>query len=237
MEKVILEDNIYYYKNVIPDHKKFIEILESTEDKDFGKSINKWRDWLTCSGEMYIYGSEKTVAPTDEEKALPKEDNEISYLYNTIMDIFYSVCKDYAESHGDYDSPVPLPLFDIKKYSAGTFMGAHFDQQEGDTRLRYSLVIYLNDDYEGGELSFTIESPDSPIIFGKPEEDFDKANGTTRVTIGFKPEAGSVIIFPSSPPYHHTAHLVKSGHKYMVPLHWYNLEGEELTSAPHTPSR
>ena len=37
---------------------------------------------------------------------------------------------------------------------------------------------------------------------------------------GIKPKAGSVIIFPSSAPYHHTAHLVKSGFKYMVPGHW-----------------
>lgn len=237
MERVVLHDDIYYYKNAIPDHKKFIEILESTESGDYGSSINKWNEWTACSGEMYLYGDQKTVAPTDLEKTLSKDENVISYLYNTVMDLFYAVCKDYAESHGDYDKPVDLPLFDIKKYKAGTFMGAHFDQQEGDTRLRYSLVFYLNDDYEGGELSFTIESPDAPIIQGKPEEDFNIAKSTDRVTIGIKPEAGSVIIFPSSPPYHHTAHLVKSGYKYMIPLHWYNLDGGVLTSAPHTPSR
>jgi len=239
MERVILEDNIYYYKNAIPDHKKFIEILESTENEDFGKSINKWREWQACSGEMYIYGLEKTIFPTDEQKKLSKEENSISYLYNTVMDLFYEICKDYAESKGDFDKPVDLPLFDIKKYMPGTFMGAHFDQQEGDTRLRYSLVFYLNDDYEGGELSFTIESPDAPIIEGKPMEDYEKEkeNNFNRITIGLKPEAGSVIIFPSSPPYHHTAHLVKSGNKYMIPLHWYNLDGDTLTSAPNTKPR
>ena len=237
MERVVLEENIYLYKKGIPDPKKFIEILEAGESKEYGRSLNKWNEWQTCSGEMYIYGSQKTIAPTDEEKAMPKEQSDISYLYNTVMDAFYAVCKDYAEAHGDYDKPVDLPLFDIKKYEAGTFMGAHFDQQEGDTRLRYSLVFYLNDDYEGGELSFTIESPDAPIIMGKPSEDYDKAKDSDRITLSFKPEAGDVVIFPSSPPYHHTAHLVKSGYKYMIPLHWYNLEGAELTSAPHTPSR
>ena len=47
---------------------------------------------------------------------------------------------------------------------------------------------------------------------------------TDKITFGIKPEAGSVIIFPSSAPYHHTAHLIKSGYKYMVPNHW--LHGE-----------
>jgi hypothetical protein len=222
MQREILEENIYYYKNAIPDPKKFIEIIESTESKDYGTSLTKWNEWTSCSGEMYLYGSQKTVEPSDLEKTAYKDANPVSYIYNTITDLFYNVCKDYAISKGDMDEPIILPAFDIKKYSAGTFMGAHFDQQEGDARLRYSLVMYLNDDYEGGELSFTIESPDAPIIMGKPLKDYSLSKETDRVTIGFKPEAGSVVIFPSSPPYHHTAHLVKSGFKYMIPMHWYN---------------
>jgi len=101
-------------------------------------------------------------------------------------------------------------------------MGAHYDQQEGDKRLKYSMVMYLNDDYEGGEISFTIKSPDAPIIEGKPSEDFEVASQMNKelLTVAVKPKAGSIIIFPSSPPYHHTAHLVKSGFKYMVPSHW-----------------
>lgn len=221
MEKEILEENVYYYKNVIPDPKKFVEMIDSTENEEWGNSVTKWNEWTACSGEMYLYGAQKTVNPSDEERVVKTTDNKAGYIYNTIMDAFYAVCKDYAEAHGDNETPINFPLFDIKKYSPGTYMGAHFDQQEGDTRLKYSLVFYLNDDYEGGELSFTIESPDAPIIQGKPEEDFAVAKNGNRVTIAIKPEAGSVIIFPSSPPYHHTAHLVKSGFKYMVPLHWY----------------
>lgn len=221
MIKEILEENVYYYKNAIPDPKKFVEMIESTENEDWGKSITKWNEWTACSGEMYIYGSQKTVFPSDEEKAIQSEENKAGYIYNTIMNLFNEICIDYAEAHGDYEKPIGFPLFDIKKYQPGTYMGAHFDQQEGDTRLKYSLVFYLNDDYEGGEISFTIESPDAPILDGKPEEDYDLAKDKGRVSIGIKPEAGSVIIFPSSPPYHHTAHLVKSGSKYMIPLHWY----------------
>jgi hypothetical protein len=222
MKREILEENVYYYKNVIEDPKKFLELIESTENNDFGKSITKWNEWTACSGEMYTYGSEKTIYPTEEEKNAPIGDSPVSYIYNTITDIFYKVCKDYATSKGDLEEPFILPTFDIKKYSAGTFMGTHFDQQEGDTRLRYSLVFYLNDDYEGGELSFTVESPDSPIVLEKPQEDYELSKDKDRISFGIKPEAGSVVIFPSSPPYHHTAHLLKSGFKYMIPMHWYN---------------
>ena len=41
-----------------------------------------------------------------------------------------------------------------------------------------------------------------------------------KYTFAIKPKAGSIIVFPPSPPYHHTAHLVKSGEKIMVPQHW-----------------
>ena len=41
MEKEILEENIYYYKNIIPDPKKFVEIIEATENEDYGTSLTK----------------------------------------------------------------------------------------------------------------------------------------------------------------------------------------------------
>jgi hypothetical protein len=92
--------------------------------------------------------------------------------------------------------------------------------------------MYLNDDYEGGEISFTIKSPDAPISdggkkfdgpisYGGPDPDMDIAKADPEsFTFFVKPKAGSVIVFPPSPPYHHTAHLVKSGEKIMVPQHW-----------------
>lgn len=222
MNLEILDKKVYYYKNAIPNPQEFIRIIESTENKDYGSSLTKWNEWTACSGEMYLYGSQKTVMPSETEKMEDKDNSSVSYIYNTISDLFYKICKEYALSQGDTEEPVILPGFDIKKYSPGTFMGAHFDQQEGDSRLRYSLVFYLNDDYEGGEISFTIESPDSPIVEEKPKEDYEEAKKTGRMTFGLKPEAGSVLIFPSSAPYHHTAHIVKSGFKYMIPMHWYN---------------
>ena len=55
-----------------------------------------------------------------------------------------------------------------------------------------SLVAYLNDDYEGGELNF-----------GK-------------LGISFKPKAGDLYIFPSTYLFSHRAMPVSSGLKYSV---------------------
>ena len=87
---------------------------------------------------------------------------------------------------------------------------------------RYGMIIYLNDDYEGGELSFSVKDGVLTSTDNAASEDFESDKNIGKLTFSVKPEAGSVIIFPSESPYSHTAHLVKSGLKYMVPSFWLN---------------
>jgi hypothetical protein len=203
MDREILEEKVYYYTNVIENPKKLVDAIEN-DNKD------EWGEWMACSGQHYVYGTDKTIAPS--------EGND--YIYKTLEKAFDDVAIDYAKAQGITDEPKLFPQYPIKKYQPGTFMGAHFDQQEGDERLKVSFVMYLNDDYEGGEISFTIASPGGILTGARPPSDFDLAEKDTNYTFAVKPKAGSIIVFPPSPPYHHTAHLVKSGEKIMVPQHW-----------------
>jgi hypothetical protein len=59
----------------------------------------------------------------------------------------------------------------------------------------------LNDDYEGGEISFLNED-DSEVVT-------------------WRPKAGDVIVFPSGSPFFHGVHPVLSGNRYIVRLWWY----------------
>jgi hypothetical protein len=205
MDKEILEEKVYYYTDVIKDPQKLVEAINSDD---------QWGEWVACSGEHYVYGTDKTIYTPETD------DENTNYIYNTIRDAFDVVAKDYADAQGITDEPKLFPMYPVKRYEPGTFMGAHFDQQEGDERLKVSFVMYLNDDYEGGEISFTISSPDGILQQAGPTPDFAEAERTGNYTFAIKPKAGSIIVFPPSPPYHHTAHLVKSGLKYMVPNHW-----------------
>jgi hypothetical protein len=207
MDREILEEKVYYYTNVIEDPKKLVDAIEN-DNKD------EWGEWMACSGQHYVYGTDKSISLTAESNEKDK------YIYNTLQKAFDDVARDYAAAHGITEEPKLFPMYPIKKYQAGTFMGAHFDQQEGDERLKVSFVMYLNDDYEGGEISFTIRDPKGPIQGPTPEADFEDAAGHGAYDFYVKPKAGSIIVFPPSPPYHHTAHLVKSGEKIMVPQHW-----------------
>ena len=206
MDREILEEKVYYYTNVIEDPKKLVEAIEN-DNKD------EWGEWMACSGQHYVYGTDKSISEADPS------DEKNTYIYSTLQKAFDDVARDYATAHGITDEPKLFPMYPIKKYQAGTFMGAHFDQQEGDERLKVSFVMYLNDDYEGGEISFTIRDPKGPIQGPTPDSDFANADPAA-YHFAVKPKAGSIIVFPPSPPYHHTAHLVKSGFKYMVPQHW-----------------
>jgi len=207
MDKQILEEKVYYYTKVIDDPKKLVDAIESD-------NASEWGEWAACSGQHYVYGTDKSISLSDEK------DESNNYIYSTLQKAFDDVARDYAKSQGITDEPKLFPMYPIKKYQAGTFMGAHFDQQEGDERLKVSFVMYLNDDYEGGEISFTIASPEGVLKTQTPHADFEIAKDEGNYTFYVKPEAGSIIVFPPSPPYHHTAHLVKSGYKYMVPQHW-----------------
>jgi len=81
--------------------------------------------------------------------------------------------------------------YNILKYSDGQQYSAHYDGGT-DTSRAISALIYLNDDFEGGETEFI---------------NFD---------LKIKPQKGMLILFPSNFAYSHVAHPVTSGTKYAL---------------------
>ena len=235
MEKEILDPKVYYYTDAIEDFDKFQSILKELDSLEANDefNVNVWNPWTSSNDKSFIYGETKTF----DINAINKIDGDVGekskYIYDSLMDTLYNVCKDYATSIGDFDEPRIFPTFNIKKYNTGIGMGAHFDQLDGDKTLRYSLVMYLNDDCEGGEISFQLKDYNggwtSVDGFSKGSApavdlDYDISVANKAIDFGLKPKANSVIIFPAFPPYFHTAHIVKSGFKYMVPAHWIHNE-------------
>jgi hypothetical protein len=130
MKKERLEEKVYCYTDVIEDPKKLVEAIEN-DNKD------EWGEWMACSGQHYVYGTDKTIALT------PDANEKDRYIYNILQKAFDDVAKDYAAAQGITDEPKLFPQYPIKKNQAGTFMGAHFDQQEGDDRLKVCIVYVL----------------------------------------------------------------------------------------------
>jgi hypothetical protein len=220
MKKTVLSESVHYYEGVIEDFEKVIKTIEELREIGNLTDSQLWDTWTASDDKTFIYG-ESQVFDLDQINNMrqPYRD-KMEFVYIAIMKAFYNVSKDYARAVGDLDDPRLFPVFNIKKYDTGMGMGAHYDQLDGDKTLRYSLVMYLNDDYEGGEISFKLSKYEDNNQVGPIDLDYLVATANNQIDFGVKPSAGSIIIFPSSAPHYHIAHTVKSGEKYMIPSHW-----------------
>jgi Rps23 Pro-64 3,4-dihydroxylase Tpa1-like proline 4-hydroxylase len=86
----------------------------------------------------------------------------------------------------------------IARWDKGTKLTLHVDDLGYVTDNHLPTLVYLNDDYEGGELNFP----------------------THGVTI--KPKVGDLIIFPGNMHYAHEVKEVLSGVRYTLPI-WFTI--------------
>jgi predicted 2-oxoglutarate/Fe(II)-dependent dioxygenase YbiX len=57
-----------------------------------------------------------------------------------------------------------------------------------------TTTMYINDDYDGGDVEFFVDDKYYP----------------------YKPEAGDILIFPSTEPYYHGVKTIKNGNKFFI---------------------
>ena len=74
----------------------------------------------------------------------------------------------------------------------------HVKDMEHPTNYRdYSVIFYLNDDYEGGEIYF-------------PDHDIE-----------ISPKKGMAVVFPSNGDYNHGVKEIKNSQRFTIPV-WYS---------------
>lgn len=196
MKKNILEKNIIYYENVIEDPYGLIQQIEEIDNLlDTSTGISSWSDWIAYQSD-YSFGKQKMIREDLFDKNHPayEECRDIEKKINSA--IMYG-SKDYESMHEGLDIGILCPM-SISKYFVGSQMGKHTDTHDDDQGKTISVVLYLNDDYTGGEIEFEDQG------------------------IKVKPSAGSMIAFPSRKPYYHASKPVLSGEKYIVPGFWEN---------------
>lgn len=119
-----------------------------------------------------------------------KESKIIKDVWQTCYDKMIVAVDDYIKEY----KMNPLQYWEVMnfiKYEPGQYFETHCDH--GFTyNSTTSLVGYLNDDYEGGELYFPLQD------------------------LTIKPKIGDLYIFPSTYVYPHKAMPVKDGLKYSL---------------------
>jgi predicted 2-oxoglutarate/Fe(II)-dependent dioxygenase YbiX len=176
---------IEIYENAWPNPKETIELLETTcHDYNSGAY---WQNATTIGqGAFQNARTNKILGLTHLAKVnsnliLQNIHNQFNLLLlATTVPYSRRFSVDRGLWHEDYSA---------LKYSEGEEYVAHYDGST-DTGRAISALVYLNSDFEGGELEF--------VYFG----------------IKIKPRPGMLILFPSNYAYRHIAHPVLSGTKY-----------------------
>lgn len=201
-------DNIRVFKNFIEeeDRKKILQYCESHGGSQ--------------TGEIFY------SIPTPEQKDLL--DLHIKYtvkMFDNLSEFYDGRCKirypDFIDSNGNFNDDYRRTLSSILAHPIGSFMHPHVDivgyLQDKDTTIQdhlskwsghLSAVIYLNDNYDGGELYF-------------------KDHG-----VSIKPEAGDFITFPGNRHYQHGVKEVSGAVRYTLST-WVRFEdayGKEMYS-------
>lgn len=123
--------------------------------------------------------------------------------FNTPTNIFYwnFIKKEIERLYVFYKSKFPKMMsskvnqIDLLKYSLGGKYEVHTDHYTTAARA-LSVIINLNNDYEGGDLIFT-DQKDKEIK-------------------RFKLDKGSVVFFPSNFMYPHSIQPIKKGTRYSI---------------------
>ena len=82
----------------------------------------------------------------------------------------------------------------LSLWKEGAHAGEHIDAHQGYEFLEFSTVVYLNDDFEGGQIHF-------------PKQ-----------TFVYTPKAGDAVMFPSTLEYSHGVFPLEKGRRYTIPM-------------------
>lgn len=148
-----------------------------------------WTDALVAESRVKTYG-DGVVSRDIRHANVVRIDEEFAALLTEKVD---PIANQYSI---DNNIPVDkLEGYHVVRYDEGQYFREHTDQTNEFPR-KISMVLYINDDYEGGTITFT------------------------NLGVSFKPEASTLFLFPSTEEFAHSADTIISGTKYIVVGFW-----------------
>ena len=202
----VLDLGLVYYKNALKNPDRIIELVNNVDQRflnnEHGDKFTNVKPWHAWQNE-----SAGTLETFCWQKFFPKPEdvNPNDYYSKELLEVSKSLYDALDAATYHYSNFIyPFAGKNIKsreysvhllKYETGGYLPAH--QDHGVSSRVLSTVMYLNDNYVGGEMVF----PNS------------------KVTI--KPEPGSIVFFPSNFLYIHEVRPIISGTRYSMP-HWYH---------------
>lgn len=199
-----LGNGVLYIEDAFTKHKEFIEAIENPNN--ISTTIPDWSDWMdndkTKQGVLkeidwdYSVNKQNIYWPRVKVNKDKNESRSKAYdILNMIHEPLLETLEIWYEKTGIKKLDWISRNYTIKKYDPGKEIVSHADRKKGDKShtFDWTVLIYLNDDYTGGELYF---------------DDLD---------ISISPSAGSIMFFSTDEL--HTAKKVLAGNKYFIFLY------------------
>lgn len=202
-----LGHGIIYIEDAFPMAKDFIEAIEDTSKKN--SVIPDWTSWVDTghNGKVYIANRQGDLKQINWDYSINKQN-----IYWPRIEVSNNHSKDHQDAY-ETIKMIHEPLLEtlevwykktgnkrlewisknytIKKYDTGKQIASHVDRvKENGHTFDWTVLVYLNDNYKGGDLYF---------------DDLD---------LTISPSAGSIIFFSTDEM--HTARQVTSGNKYFI---------------------
>lgn len=193
-------------------------MFENHVDPDTVKELVAFAD--QCEGQRLMVIDEKNSTPDNivkvEDQRRVTERIPLGEwrqrINNLVTSIYTKLAKQCFDAELDW-----LEAPDLMRYHEGGFYIRHADSQNFDANTQkwnkvidrdISMLIYLNDEFEGGELSFY------------------------RLNYQIRPRAGAVVLFPSDHRFLHQAEKVTKGKRYAI-VSWASVKGiEKIAQKP-----
>lgn len=180
MQKTEIYDNIFLYEDFLDDTEMSL-LLKLARDAEES-------DWQ----EVYIKEGEELDKDSDRYKEYIRFKNNWNKttLVPNDLTIFDSI-RDKIINIIDPKLNITKELYRIKRLPQHRSIDVHYDSVM-DFSLKSGVVLYLNDDFEGGEIFY-------------PEFNFS-----------YKPKANSLIIHPAGQLYRHGVNEVIGNTRYSL---------------------
>jgi alkylated DNA repair dioxygenase AlkB len=208
------------YQEIIENPYQVIDNINTLDsNRDVYDILPPFEDWL--EGYTQPDGVWRAVNVKGRNKIIRWSDNRTRGDLQEIKDFVSAKVLDpiwlplnQAIEHYASVAGVSVPKYvtkniDIRVYATGQELGPHTDTNHGGPFTHHSLVIYLNDDHEGGEIHFP------------------------NLDLTIKPKAGTIVAFPATTL--HESLPVTSGNKWHSPCFWYG-DISLVTSGKEWPS-
>jgi predicted 2-oxoglutarate/Fe(II)-dependent dioxygenase YbiX len=184
------------------DVKDYINVFDQFIEVKKISSLVKWLNKQKFFHAETLGGLNKNIRSA-EQINLNNKDKSLTnvHWFNYLVYKFTELIKNYNSKMFNDTCTSGFTEIIALKYEKGDYYDVHTDNHTRVPRT-LSIILFLNDDYEGGSVTF-------------------KCPKTNKDILNVSPKAGRVIIFPSNFMYPHTVNNVTKGCRYSI-VAWIN---------------